>query len=1042
MTWADTLRRAVIAAGLVAACGQSASALDSTLDVGQYAHTAWRFRDGFAQGQVTAIAQTPDGYLWLGSEFGLLRFDGVRSVPWHPPGGERLPSNWVRSLLATRDGTLWIGTLEGLASWRNGTLTLYPKLAGQSVNALLEDRAGTIWAGGYAGGLGRVLSSTATLCAITNHRTECHGGDFGQWVGALHERRNGDLWATAETGLWRLRPGAPKHFAIPESAGSILQTLIDDPDGGLLVATEDGILQLVDGETIAYRLPGAQSRFKPQRLLRDRDGGLWIGTLDRGLLHVHQGRTDVYTEANGLSGDFITRLFEDREGNIWVATKNGLDRFRELAVRTISTNQGLQSAAPWSVLAASDGSIWMGTMDGVSRWQAGQVTTYRTAGNRPAMEVLPATGGAERRDILDSGLPDDKVGALFEDRAGRVWVSTLRGVAYLANGRFVPVRDLPGGRTSLMVGDDAGDLWIVNDALGLFRVRGETVIDRTPWNTLGLSTPPTALLPDSRHGGLWLGLPGRVVYIADTRIRASYAVADGLAGGRVNDLRLDANGMLWVAMERGLSRIKDGRVVTVTSSNDLPCDAVHWSMEDTDRAIWLYMTCGLVRIASAELKATLIDPTRRIETRVFAASDGVGLRATPALYRPQVARTTDGRLWFLPGDGVSVLDVRNMSINTLPPPVHIERVTADRRTYAVTSGLQLPPLTRDLEIDYTALSFVAPEMNRFRVKLEGRDRHWRDVENRRQVFYTDLSPGAYRFRVAASNNSGVWNETGGVLEFSVAPAYYQTTWFQTVGVVGALALCWAVYRFRLRQLAHDFNLRLDERVHERTRIARELHDTLLQSFHGLLLRFQSARDLLPANPGRAVEALDGALDRADQAITEGRDAIQNLRSSAAVGSELTQAFTALAEELGSHAGGGKSSAMFRLSVEGRPRELHPIVGDDIHRIAREALRNAFYHAQATHIEVEVTYGGRELRLRIRDDGRGIDLTHLNAERARHWGLTGMRERAGQIGAHLDLWSEAGAGTEVELRVPGALAYRAPHGDRHVLRMLRMQRDGL
>jgi signal transduction histidine kinase/ligand-binding sensor domain-containing protein len=1036
MTWADKLQRAVIAPGLIAlgvalVRGPSASALDPALDVSQYAHRAWFFREGFAQGRVTSIAQTPDGYLWLGTEFGLLRFDGVRSVPWHPPGNEQLPNSWIRSLLAARDGTLWIGTLQGLASWMDGKLTQYPELAGHSVQTLLADREGTVWAGGYAG-------PTGTLCAIKNGSAECNGSGFGQWVGSLYEDRGGRLWATAQTGLWQWRPGVPKHHPMSDSAIGSSQALNEDDNGRLLIAVQGGIRQLVEGKSIAYSPKDARSEFKPERLLRDRDGGLWIGTVDRGLLHLHQGRTDVYTQANGLSGDFVTRLFEDREGNIWVATKNGLDRFRDLAVRTVGANQGLPSAPPWSVLAARDGSVWLGTLDGLSRWNRGQVTTYRT----------PITGSATRerreagsggREIFDSGLPDDGVGTLFEDNDGRLWVSTLRGVAYFENGRFTPVSKLPEGRTPSIAADGAGNLWIVNEAHGLYRVRAGTVVEQIPWDALRLTTPPTALLPEPGQGGLWLGLEGRVAYVKDREIRVSYATADGLAEGHVNDLRFDRDGALWVAMETGLSHVKGGRVVTLGSRNGLPCDAVHWSMEDDDHSVWLSMVCGLVRVASTELNAAVGDPTRRIAITLFDSSDGVAVRALPALYRPQVAKTADGKLWFLPGDGASVIDPSHLSINTLPPSVRIEQVTADHKTYVAASGLRLPPLIRDLEIDYTALSFVAPEKNRFRVKLEGRDTDWHDVGNRRQAFYGDLSPGTYRFRVTASNNSGVWNEAGAFLDLSIAPAYYQTTWFRAASVVTVLALFWTLYQFRLRQLAHDFNLRLDERVHERTRIARELHDTLLQSFHGLMLRFQSVRDLLPAHPAKAVEALDGALERADQAIVEGRDAIQNLRSSTIVSNELAQAITTLVEELTNGPDSERGSAMFRVSVEGSPRDLHPIVRDDVHRIAREALRNAYRHAQASHIEAEVTYGARELRVRIRDDGKGIDPRHLNAGRARHWGLTNMRERAVQIGAQLNLWSEVGAGTEVELRIPGSVAYGGGRGG--VFRLSRKQGGG-
>jgi signal transduction histidine kinase/ligand-binding sensor domain-containing protein len=824
------------------------------------------------------------------------------------------------------------------------------------------------------------------LCAISNGSAQCERNAFGGWVASLHEDKAGTLWATAQSGLWRWRPGTPKHYPTPDAVVSSSQSVNED-DGRLLIAAENGISQLVDGKAVAYSLPGSRSAFKPQRLLRDRDGGLWIGTVDHGLLHVHQGRTDAYTEANGLSGDFIARLFEDREGNIWVATKNGLDRFRALSVRTISTNQGLQSATPWSVLAARD----------------------------------------------------DSVGTLFEDDGGRLWVSTPHGVAYFENGRFIPVSGVPEGRTTAIAGDGAGNIWITHGSGGLYRLRGGTMVEQVPWDTLQLDTPATSVLPDPKHGGLWLGLAGRVAYMKDREIRASYAAADGLAEGRVNDLRFDSDGALWVALERGLSQLNNGHVATLTSRNGLPCDGVHWTMEDADQSVWLYMTCGLVRIASKELNAAIRDPARTIRTTLFDSSDGVALRPIPALYRPQVARTADGKLWFLPGDGVSVLEPRHLPTNVLPPPVHIEQVTADRKTYDVASGLRLPALVRDLQIDYTALSFVAPVKNRFRVKLEGRDPDWQDVGNRRQAFYADLSPGSYRFRVTASNNSGVWNEAGALLDFTIAPAYYQTTWFRAALIGAVLALLWQVHQFRLRHIAHDFNLRLDERVNERTRIARELHDTLLQSFQGLMLRFQSARDLLPADPAQAVEALDGALDRADQAIVEGRDAIQNLRSSTPSSNELSEAIATLAQELTHGAENGRASAMFRISVEGAPRDLHPIVRDDIHRIAREALRNAFRHAQAESIEAEVTYGVRELRVRIRDDGRGIDPQHLSAGRTRHWGLTTMRERAAQIGSQLNVWSEAGAGTEVELRIPGAVAYTAAGGRRGVLRM--RQRGG-
>jgi signal transduction histidine kinase len=365
----------------------------------------------------------------------------------------------------------------------------------------------------------------------------------------------------------------------------------------------------------------------------------------------------------------------------------------------------------------------------------------------------------------------------------------------------------------------------------------------------------------------------------------------------------------------------------------------------------------------------------------------------------------------LPFDGVSVIDPHHLSFNNLPPPVHIEEITADRKKYQTSSNLRLPPLVRDLEIDYTALSLVAAEKVFFRVKLEGHDSDWKDMGIARNAFYNDLPPRNYRFRVMACNNSGVWNEAGASFDFSIDPRYYQTAWFKIACVAAFLTVLWGVYRLRLHQIAQVFNARLGER----TRIARELHDTLLQSFQGLMLRLQVVDDLLP--PGKAKEQLEQSLERADQAIAEGRESIHDLRSSTTTTNDLAQAVRSVADELE-----GEGSPTFRLVVEGPARELHPILRDDVYRIAREALRNAFSHAQAHHVEAEITYGDRLLRVRIRDDGQGIPADILEAGRAGHYGLSGMRERARQIGAILEIWSGGGSGTEIELTVASSIAY--------------------
>jgi signal transduction histidine kinase/ligand-binding sensor domain-containing protein len=1031
-------------------CCPCAYALDPALDVSQYAHTAWKVREGFSKGGVTSIAQTPDGYLWLGTEFGLLRFDGVRAVPWKPPAGEELPSSHIRSLLVARDGTLWIGTLKGLASWKDGRLTQHAEFAEQMVDAILEDREGTIWASPSAIPSGK-------LCAIQRGGVQCYGedGSLGHGVESLYEDNGGKLWAGTSTGLWRWKPGPPKHYSLSDLIDTP-QALIEGDNGALLIATRSGIQQVVGGKTEAHPLPGDGRQFTARKLFRDRNGALWIGNQHGGLLHVHDGRTDVFALSDGLSGDDVESLYEDHEGNIWVATLDGLDRFRELAVPTVSVKQGLSAPLVWSVLAATDGSVWLGTGGGLNRWDNGQITIYRkgsaqavsgSAKREQRPNELGAASGSGSpgavREITGSGLPDEIVESLFQDGRGGIWASTFRGVAYLENGRFISVNGVPGGQGYSIAADSAGDLWINHDQ-GLFHLRRGRVIEQIPWATLGSKEAAYSVVPDLRQGGLWLGFfHGGVVYFKDGKVRGSYAAADGLGEGSIGGLQLERDGTLWAATEGGLSRLKDRRVATLTSKNGLPCDAVNWVVEDNEHSLWLYMACGLVRIMRPELDAWAAavdkgkDAKRTIHTTVFDNSDGVRSHSHLGGYSPRVAKSTDGKLWFLPWDGVSVVDPQHLHFNKLPPPVHIEQVTADHKGYdpaLVVNGdgkgqLRLPPLVHDLEIDYTALSLVVAEKVRFRYKLEGWDRDWQDVGTRRQAFYTNLSPRKYRFRVMACNNSGVWNEAGDSLDFSIAPAYYQTIWFRSLCVAAFLALLWALYQLRLRQVAQQFNMRLEERVGERTRIARELHDTLLQSFQGVLLKFQATTYLLPGRPEEARKTLESTIDQAAQAITEGRDAVQGLRSSTKVTNDLACAITTLGQELAASET-NPNAAEFHVEVEGTPRDLHPILRDEVYRIAGEALRNAFNHAQARRIEVEVRYDERQLRLRVRDDGKGIDTKHLKEEgRAGHFGLRGMRERAKLIGGRLAVWSEMDAGTEVELKIPASRAYETAPGRR-------------
>ncbi|MGB9431174.1 MAG: two-component regulator propeller domain-containing protein, partial [Candidatus Acidiferrum sp.] len=812
--------------------------------------------------------------------------------------------------------------------------------------------------------------------------------------------------AGAQSGLWRMRPGPPRQYRTPTELIGINKC----DDGRVLIALHGaGLLQLAGDKVESYPIQGTinsnrllrDSEVDANRLLRDRDGGLWIGTVERGIIHVHHGRTDVFTKSDGLSGDVILSLFEDREGNVWVASTGGLDRFRELPVATVSVKQGLSSDATQSVLAATDGSVWVGSHEDLTRWKDGRATIFGTA----------------------SGLPDDAPESLFQDNGGRIWASTRHGLAYFKDGRFVTVNAVPGGEVHFITGDKAGNLWLAEHQRLVHLLEGR-LVEQIPWSELGRPQAAAILLSDGEQGGVWLGFwVGSLSYFKDRQLKLSYTAADGLGDGGVTDLLLDQDRALWAATELGgLSRIKDGRIATLTNRNGLSCDAVHWSIEDDDRSLWLYTSCGLVRITRAELDAWIADPKRRIQTTVWDAADGVRLRSSAAsAYGPRVAKSTDGKLWFVTGEGVQVVDPRHLAVNKLPPPVRIDEIVADHKLYwqnlpGAVAQVSLPARTRDLQIDYTALSLVAPEKIHFKYKLEGQDTDWREVVNDRQAKYTNLPPRHYRFRVIASNNSGVWNEQGDTLEFSVAPAYYQTNWFRTLCVLAFVAMLWAVYRLRVRVLErHQAEIgALNERLmkaqeEERIRIAGELHDGVLQRITSLSLRLGTATLGLPpdSEPKAEVREVENDLIQVGAEI---RQLSHELHPAMLQEAGLPAALSSYCEEFSSLRG-----IPISYKADDSVEELSPGAALCIYRIAQEALGNVAKHAKAKQVEVRLTRSDSRVCLVVSDDGVGFNRDGSGKAGGR--GLINMRERVRQLNGTFEFESEPGHGTTVKAEVP-------------------------
>jgi signal transduction histidine kinase/ligand-binding sensor domain-containing protein len=1009
----------LLASALVALpFGAPARAPDPPLQISQYAHTSWTARDGAMLGAVFAMAQTPDGYLWVGGSFGMLRFDGLRFVPWQPPAGQSLPGG-PYSLLVSRNGTLWIGTYMGLASWDGKKLTEYPEFARKFVTSLYEDREGTVWAG--------VIADKGLLCAVRGGKVQCSMPEtgFGSFVWSLAEDSSGALWATAESGLWRWNPGTPKHYPMPGMRVGDVTTTVD---GQVLVGVHRGGLKQVAGDQLvphSFQRAAGPDGWIPDRdirsnkLLRDRDGGLWIGTDGLGLMHVKDGQADSFTRLAGLSGNVACSLFEDREGNIWYGSEKGVDRFRKLPVTALSMKQGLPHEIARAVLTTTDGSVWASTAEGLVRWQGGRATVYK------------------QRD----GLPDAQAGSLYQDADGRLWVSTSAGLAYFEGDRFVTVEAGPSHEIHAMTGDAEGNLWLASDK-GLARLHRGRFVESIPWDAVDATQQGQyvhrgqVIIAD--RGGVWVSLwqDGGVVYFKDGKVQANYRHTKPVLGrgdSFMADIRLDAEGALWAATTKeGISRIKDGRVTTLSVANGLPCNGVHWSTLDDHGSMWMYTVCGLVRVLHDDLAAWIADPGHRVSPTLWGAADGVPLLANTAGYfNPTVAKAPDGKLWFTSDADLQVVDPDHLASNPVPPPVRVDAVIADQKPYAVADGLRLPPLVRDMTIEFAALTLANPKTTRFRYRLEGHDSDWQEVVDRRQATYTNLPPGDYRFHVKAANNSGVWNEAGAQLVFSIQPAFYQTTWFRLAGAALLIVLAWGGFqlwlRMRMRRLHRQFEATLEARVGERTRIARDLHDTLLQRFHGLLLQFQAGVNLLPDRPRESKQILERAIDQVAEAITEGRDTVQGLRASTVETNNLAASLRALAEDLAKENGHAASA---HVEVQGAPRALHPIVRDETFRIAGEALRNAFRHAQARQIEVELRYDPQQLRVRVRDDGKGIDPNVLGTgEKQGHFGLGGMRERAEVAGGKLTVRSGQDAGTEVEFSAPGSRAYSKPSSAR-------------
>jgi len=776
----------LVVAGLIAAASAPAWALDPTLAISSYGHRSWRGYEGLGSGPIGAMAQTSDGYLWLATPDGLQRFDGITSVPWPPEAHAGLAADGVRTLLGSRDGTLWIGTTKGLRTLINGRLTAYPGFEGRTINDIEEGADGAIWVGGSQ-------DKKGLLCSIRGTKVACHDreGTFAEEITALHRDSTNALWVCDGNRVWNWTADPSKSYPIAPIALSKPRRAMTDIGPGTVVVGMGylkGVAKVGQGKVEPLELPAAARDFVYIKAMRDRDGAVWLGTADSGLVRLHNNRVDTFSAADGLSGGQVIDLFEDREGNVWVATSRGLDQFRSVAVAPQANANGLTGRGR-SLLATRDGSLWAGTSTGVFQLDPeGKQWSLR----------LPRMGG------------------LFEDSRGTLWSPSPSSVGLLtfSNGRIGTASGVSPGPVEAVTEDTLGNVWIAHRSAGLMRMRpGErahVVSDRYTFSLKRIST----MIPDPSDGSLWLGLwSGEVENVSDGRIRAHFDLLGREPRSRVNQIRIEADGTVWASTQRGISRIKDGRAVELATGLGETCGDALWSLRD-DRRVWILTRCGVAWSDSADLDSRASSAAAggkpQANFRLLEPWDGVyrelglaiiGHTTTPYIFAPKMARTPDGRIWAASGDDIVTIDPRRIPFNKLPPPVHIQGVVSDGHAIAPGSDIQIPPRPRNLRVDYTGLSFRALDRMQFRYRLDGWDTDWQEAGNRRQAFYTDLSPGNYRFHVIAANDSGVWNRAGDTLDFTIEPAWWQRADVRIAAMLAMALALFAFYRMRVNRLA-------------------------------------------------------------------------------------------------------------------------------------------------------------------------------------------------------------------------------------------------
>lgn len=1001
--------------GFVAAyCAFTAEAIDPHRDLSQYMRDHWGSEKGFTGGSVTAVAQTADGYLWIGTERGLIRFDGLsfRTFPQAAPTA--FPIGAVQQLVADSQGDLWIllqstkilryhlGKFElGREEAEFGITAITKRLDGRILFSSLalgpltyRDEKFEIVDPAVAAGNSSPVPGADELSTRLSWATGVTPHRFAQpnsAVISMAQSSDGTLWlGTRDKGLFYMSDGKVYSAGKMPSAPAI-NCLLVVSNRELWVGTDRGVLRWNGTELTAQGVPPVLARLPVSAMIRDRDLNIWIGT-SSGLIRANADGVLLDAPNPHASGG-VTALFEDREGNVWIGSPRGIDRLRDSAFVTY-TVRGLNTESGGPIYVDEHERVWFAPYEGGLQWLAGgergdvasaglaQDVVYsitgtneglwlgRQRGGLTHLTFTPGAAGAKTYTQAD-GLAQNGVYAVYQSRNGTVWAGTLSGgVSALKNGHF----------TSYTTAD-------------------------------GMSSNTIAAITEDSNGTMWFATPSGIDSLSQGRWSA-LRKGEGLPSDNVNCLLFGSSGVLWIGTSAGLAYIRSGKVQDVSGSTTYLGEPILGIAEDGKGWLWISTSSHVLRLEGHKI---LDGSLKESDVREYGFEDGlIGVEGVKRFQ--SVFADHKGKIWFSMNRGLSVVDPARASSVSPPALVHIDAVNVDGNPVSASDSLRLSGPHRRIIFNYVALSLSIPEHVQYKYKLDGVDETWSNPVTAREVTYNNLSSGQYRFRLMATNSEGVWNKSEVDLPVEITPQYWQTSWFRiAAGMIGLLAV-FLIYRLRMRTVAARMNMRFEERLAERTRIAQELHDTLLQGFLSASMQLHVADDRLPEN-SEAKPLVERALQLMTRVIDEGRNTVRGLRSSDVFNQNLEQAFSRLQQELSP-----TSDTEFRVIVEGTPRQLRAAVRDDIYHIGREALANSFRHSRATEIVVEIEYSVNFFRVLVRDNGIGITADVLREGREGHWGLSGMRERAERIGARLRVLSRADAGTEMELSVPGSIAF--------------------